>query len=63
MHTVKLFIAPLDLASDTALFPLGLRQIPSLWVGVHDTIEKLAKNMRVPVLHIDEFQAEVRDIT
>lgn len=41
---------------------MGLRQIPSLWVGVHDTVENLVKNMRAPVLHIEEFQAEVNTI-
>ncbi|XP_067950079.1 malignant fibrous histiocytoma-amplified sequence 1 homolog [Watersipora subatra] len=48
-----------ELASDVALFPMGLRQIPSLWVGVHDTLETLAKNMRIPIMQIDEFQSEL----
>ena len=47
------------LASNTELFPLGLRQIPSLWVGVHDTVENVAKKLKVHILHIEEFKEKV----
>lgn len=49
----------LGLASNTELFPNGLRQIPSLWVGVHDTVETVAKQLKVPILHIEEFKEKV----
>ena len=35
---------------------------PSLWVGVHDTVEIVAKKLKVPILHIEEFKEKVCDI-
>ena len=48
------------MAGTSKLFPTVLRRIPTLWTSVHDTVENLAKATRIPILHITDFQQEVR---
>lgn len=56
-HRYSTYIS--DVVMNQELFPFGLRRIPSLWIGVHDTVEKMTQTRIVPFIHIDVFKSEV----